>query len=102
VITPFPPDAKPQKWHFPRRNWLLAAWTRGVVVLEARAKSGSMVTGKLALDLGRELWVCPGAPEDPLSEGPNALLREGAARVCRSVGDLLEDLQGLPLGKMGP
>jgi len=100
VVTPFPPEAKPQKWHFPRRNWLLAAWTRGVVLLEARSKSGSMVTAKLALDLGRELWVCPGAPEEPLSEGPNALLREGAARVCRSAGDLLEDLQSLPLGRI--
>jgi len=100
VITPFPPEAKPHKWHFPRRNWLLVAWTQGVVVLEARAKSGSMVTAKLALDLGRELWVCPGAPEEPLSEGPNALLREGAARACRSAGDVLEDLQSLPLGRI--
>ena len=102
VITPFPPDAKPQKWHFPRRNWLLAAWTQGVVVLEAKLRSGSLVTARLALDLGRELWVCPGAPENLLAEGPNALLREGAARVCRSVADLLEDLQGLPLGQIRP
>ncbi|MBK8792582.1 MAG: DNA-protecting protein DprA [Holophaga sp.] len=98
VITPFPPDAKPQKWHFPRRNWLLAAWTQGVVVLEAKLKSGSLVTARLALDLGRELWACPGAPENPLSEGPNSLLREGAARICRSSADILEDLQSLPLG----
>jgi DNA processing protein len=100
VITPFPPEARPQKWHFPRRNWLLVAWTQGVVLLEARVKSGSMVTAKLALDLGRELWVCPGAPEEPLSEGPNALLREGAARACRSAGDVLEDLQSLPMGRV--
>jgi DNA processing protein len=97
VITPFPPEAPPLKWHFPRRNWLLAAWTEGVLVLEARLKSGSLVTAKLALDLGKELWVVPGAPEDPGSEGPNSLLREGAARICRSPQDLLEDL-GLTLG----
>lgn len=92
VITPFPPEAPPRKWHFPRRNWLLAAWTEGVLVTEARLKSGSLVTARLALDLGKEVWVCPGAPEDPSAEGPNFLLREGAARICLSPAGLLEDL----------
>ena len=92
VITPFPPEALPLKWHFPRRNWLLAAWSDGVLVTEARLKSGSLVTARLALDLGKELWVCPGAPEDSSAEGPNALLREGAARICLSPNDLIEDL----------
>jgi DNA processing protein len=92
VLTPFPPEAPPRKWHFPRRNWLLAAWTDGVLVTEARLKSGSLVTARLALDLGKELWVCPGSPEDPSAEGPNFLLREGAARICLSPADLLEDL----------
>jgi DNA processing protein len=92
VITPFPPEAPPHKWHFPRRNWLLAAWASGVLVVEARLKSGSLVTAKLALDLGKELWVCPGAPEEPNSEGPNSLLREGAARICLSPSDVMEDL----------
>ena len=99
VITPFPPEARPMKWHFPRRNWLLAAWTQGVIVIEARIKSGSLVTARLALDLGRELWACPGAPENPLAEGPDALLREGAARICRGPADILEDLGSLPFGK---
>ncbi len=97
VITPFPPQAAPQKWHFPRRNLLLAAWTQGVLVMEARIRSGSLVTARLALDLGRELWVVPGAPEEPLAEGPNELLRQCAARPCRSPRDLLEDL-GLEQG----
>ena len=92
VITPFPPEALPLKWHFPRRNWLLAAWSDGVLITEARLKSGSLVTARLALDLGKELWVCPGAPEDSSAEGPNALLREGAARACLSPEDLIEDL----------
>ena len=92
VVTPFPPQARPQKWHFPRRNLLLAAWTQGVAVVEARLRSGSLVTARLALDLGKELWVVPGRPEDPLAEGPNELLRQCAARPCRSPRDLLEDL----------
>jgi len=92
VITPFPPEAQPLKWHFPRRNWLLAAWTDGVLVTEAQLRSGSLVTARLALDLGKELWVCPGSPEDPSAEGPNALLREGAAQICLSPIDLLMEL----------
>lgn len=92
VLTPFPPEAEPLKWHFPRRNLLLAAWSDGVLVVEAKVRSGSLVTARLALDLGKELWVCPGAPEDPLAAGPNQLLRDQAARPCRSPQDLLEDL----------
>jgi len=95
VITPFPPEARPLKWHFPRRNLILASWTQGVAVLAAKYASGSLVTAKLALDLGKELWACPGAPEDPLAEGPNRLLREGAARVCLCAQDLLDDMRFL-------
>jgi DNA processing protein len=90
VITPFPPEAPPRKWHFPRRNWLLAAWSDGVLVTEARLRSGSLITARLALDLGKELWVVPG------SEGPDALLEEGAAHACQGPGDVLEILRGLP------
>jgi len=93
VITCFPPDAKPLKWHFPRRNLLMAAWTKGVVVVEARAKSGSLITAKLALDLGKDVWAIPGSPEDLFSEGTNAILREGAARFTRNAKDVLEDLK---------
>jgi len=92
VLTCFPPGAPPRKWHFPRRNLLLAAWTKGTLVMESRQRSGSLVTARLALELGKELWVCPGSPDDPGSEGPNGLLRQCAARVCRSPKDLLEDL----------
>jgi len=92
VITCFPPDAKPLKWHFPKRNLIMAAWTKGVVIIEARAKSGSLITAKLALDLGKEVWAVPGTPEDPFSEGTNALLREGAARFTRDAKDVFEDL----------
>ena len=74
------------------RARLMAVSPEGVLVVEARLKSGSLVTARLALDLGKELWVCPGAPEDPSAEGPNFLLREGAARICLSPEGLLEDL----------
>jgi DNA processing protein len=93
VITCFPPDAKPLKWHFPKRNLIMAAWTNGVVIIEARAKSGSLITAKLALDLGKDVWAVPGPPEDAFSEGTNAILREGAARFTRDAKDVLEDLK---------
>ena len=98
VLTPFPIAARPLKWHFPRRNLILAAWTGGVALVAARYASGSLVTAKLALDLGKELWACPGAPEDPLAEGPNRLIREGAAKICLSAQDLLEDIRFLRWG----
>jgi len=98
VLTPFPPAARPLKWHFPRRNLILAAWVQGVALVAARYASGSLVTAKLALDLGKELWACPGAPEDPLAEGPNRLIREGAAKVCLSAQDILEDIRFLQWG----
>ena len=97
VLTPFPPEAEPLKWHFPRRNLMLVAWSLGVLVIEATVKSGSLVTAKLALDLGKELWACPGSPENPLAAGPNRLLREGAAHICLSPKDLLEDLTSIVL-----
>ncbi|WP_257305193.1 DNA-processing protein DprA [Geothrix campi] len=90
VITPFPPEAPPRKWHFPRRNWLLAAWSDGVLVTEARLRSGSLITARLALDMGKELWVVPG------SEGPDALLEEGAAHACQGPADVLAVLRDLP------
>jgi len=95
VLTCFPPEANPNKWHFPKRNLLMAAWAKGVVVVEARAKSGSLITAKLVLDLGKEVWVMPGQPGDPHAEGGNELLREGAARFARGAADVLEDLASL-------
>jgi DNA processing protein len=92
VVTCFPPDAKPQKWHFPRRNLLMAAWAKGVAVVEAGAKSGSLVTAKLALDLGKDVWAMPGRPGDPHCDGTNAILREGGARFARDAKDIMEDM----------
>jgi DNA processing protein len=86
VLSCFPPDAPPRPWHFPRRNVLLAAWAQAVVVVEADLRSGSLVTAKLALDHGKELFVKPG------SEGCDELLKEDAAHLWASPEGLLEDL----------
>lgn len=83
VLTCFPPWAHPKPKHFPRRNVLLAAWSEGVLVVEAAIRSGSLVTAKLALDHGKELFAIPG------SEGTDALLEEGCAHEVRTAADVL-------------
>lgn len=87
ALTPFPPDAEPKPFHFPRRNLLLAAWVQAVLVVEAEVRSGSLVTAKLALDHGKDLYLCPGSP------GTDALLDEGAATVCEDAVDLIRELR---------
>ncbi|HET7410966.1 MAG TPA: DNA-processing protein DprA, partial [Paracoccaceae bacterium] len=77
--------------HFPRRNRLVSGLARGVVLIEAAARSGSLITARFALDQGREAMACPGAPEDPRSAGCNQLIREGAALI-RHAGDVEEAL----------
>lgn len=69
VITPFP-EALPHKWHFPRQDWLLAAWTRGVVVVEAQTKSGSLVTARLALDWAGSFGPAPAPRKIPWRRAP--------------------------------
>lgn len=86
VLSCYPPDAPPRPWHFPRRNVLLASWAQAVVVVEADSRSGSLVTAKLALDRGKELWVRPGSP------GCDELLNEDAAHPWTTATALLEDL----------
>ena len=77
--------------HFPRRNRLVSGLARGVVLIEAAARSGSLITARFALEQGREAMACPGAPEDPRSAGCNQLIREGAALI-RHAGDVEEAL----------
>jgi DNA processing protein len=93
VATEFPPGVEPRRGHFPRRNRLLAALAEAVLVVESRMRGGALVTVRHALDLGKEIFVVPGAPGTPEAEGPLALLRDGA-RAVRDAEDLLEDLGG--------
>jgi DNA processing protein len=79
VVSELPPGAPPRKAHFPLRNRLISGVSRAVVVVEARARSGSLVTARHALDQGLEVLAVPGPVTAPTSEGTNALLRDGAA-----------------------
>src|SRR2546425_376761 len=79
VVSEFPFGTGPHAGNFPRRNRVIAGWGRGVVVVEARLKSGALVTARCALDEGREVMAVPGPPSQAKAEGTEQLLRDGAA-----------------------
>jgi DNA processing protein len=91
LVTEFPFGTPPAPGQFPRRNRILAAWGRGVVVVEAAQKSGALVTARLALDEGREVLAVPGHPSHSGAQGTNQLIVDGATLV-RDAGDVARAL----------
>ncbi len=81
LITEYPPGTPPRPENFPERNRLIAGLAQVLVVVEADARSGALLSAKLALEEGREVMAVPGSVFSPLSAGPNSLLRAGAAPV---------------------
>ncbi|MCJ8138857.1 DNA-processing protein DprA [Falsirhodobacter halotolerans] len=89
LLTEQPPGTEPQARHFPLRNRIVSGLSRGVVVVEAAARSGSLITAKMALEQGREVYAVPGHPFDARAAGCNQLIRDGATLVTR-VADVLD------------
>ena len=91
VISEMPLGVTPQARHFPRRNRIISGIARGVVVIEAAERSGSLITASYALEQGREVFAVPGSPLDPRAKGSNRLLRDGAV-LTESAEDVLAAL----------
>ncbi len=98
VLSEYEPGSEPFGWHFPVRNRIISALADLVIVVEARKKSGSLITADYALEQGKTLYAVPGRNEDPLSEGCNHLIAQGAF-VAESPENILEALGGIPREK---
>ncbi len=94
VVSESPMGARAQARDFPRRNRIISGLSRGVIVVEAEIRSGSLITARLAGEQGREVFAVPGSPLDPRARGPNELLRQGAV-LCEGVEDVLRAFEGM-------
>ncbi len=92
VISEYPMDMAPQPGYFPVRNRIISGLSRAVLVVEARAKSGALITADAALEQGRDVFAVPGNADSARSQGTNTLLKQGAKFVT-SAEDILEELK---------
>jgi len=92
LLTEYPLATKPDGFRFPARNRIISGISRGVVVVEAARKSGSLITAQLALDFNREVFAVPGQVDSIKSEGAHWLLQQGA-KLVQGIDDILEELQ---------
>jgi DNA processing protein len=99
AISEMPFDWEPRARDFPRRNRLISGLSLGVVIVEAARRSGSLITARMALEQGREVFAVPGSPLDPRAEGTNGLLKQGATLVTEAsdVIAVLQPILGRPI-----
>ncbi|BCJ95256.1 DNA processing protein DprA [Anaerocolumna cellulosilytica] len=90
VISEYAPGCPPRPYHFPLRNRIISGLSDGILVIEAKEKSGSFITVDLGLDEGKNIYALPGRALDPLSIGCNNLIKMGA-KLVTGVQDILED-----------
>lgn len=95
VVAEAPLGTAPLSRHFPRRNRIIAGLSLGVVVIEAAHQSGTLITARMALEAGRELYAMPGSPLDPRCRGSNDLIRQGA-HLTETAEDVLATLPAAP------
>lgn len=92
IISEYPPGTQPQKGMFPMRNRIISGLANEVIVVEARERSGSLITADCALEQGKDVYVVPGRINDPLSVGCNSYIKQGAD-VIDSIPNFLQQLQ---------
>jgi DNA processing protein len=100
VLAEMPPGTEPRARHFPYRNRIIAGVSQGTLVVEAAPRSGSLITARLAAEMGREVMAVPGSPLDPRAQGCNGLIRDGATLV-QNAAEVLEALRPGLEGRVG-
>ena len=90
IISEYAPGTPPMKEHFPLRNRIIAGLSRGVLVAEARERSGALITAHIALEQNRDVFAIPGSIFSPSSTGPNLLIQQGAKLVLKA-DDILDE-----------
>lgn len=98
LVSEYPSGTRPLPHHFPVRNRIIAGMSLGVVIVEGKFGGGAMITARLAMEYGREVFAVPGPVHSERSRGPHLLIRDGA-RLVTSPEQILEDL-GLPASRV--
>ncbi|WP_066173013.1 DNA-processing protein DprA [Bacillus marinisedimentorum] len=91
LLSEYPPHIRPQKWQFPQRNRIISGLSPATVVVEAKERSGSLITADQALDQNREVFAVPGSIFEPCAAGTNRLIKEGAHPVINP-DDIIDEL----------
>lgn len=99
VVSEMPFGWEPRAQDFPRRNRIIAGLSLGLVVVEAAQRSGSLISARLANEMGRLVFAVPGSPLDPRAAGTNSLIKDGATLVTevRDIIDAIRPLSGAPI-----
>lgn len=98
VLSEYPPGTHPEPGNFPVRNRLIAGFSRGVIVIEAKLKSGALITTDYALEQGKDVFAVPGPVYHKTSEGPHNLIKQGAILIT-SVQDIIDEYYDLQPAK---
>lgn len=91
ILSEYPPDVKPEPFHFPQRNRIISGLSDVVLIIEAKERSGSLITAEFGLEQGKEVYAIPGRITDQLSRGCNLLIQQGAG-IALSPADILAAL----------